>query len=58
MTCCRAWANMLVIILLHNVYFLKYCFLKNYSDNIFLFVKIDVLYHRIKIIQKHQKILI
>jgi hypothetical protein len=58
MTRCGVRANILVIILLRNVYFLKYCFKKNYSDNIFLFVKINFLYHHIKIIQKHQKILI
>jgi hypothetical protein len=37
----------------------KNIFLKKYIDIIFfLFFKIDILYHHIKIIQKHKKILI
>jgi len=39
---------MLTGILLRNDYFLKI-----YWDNIFLFFKIDFLYHHIKIIQKN-----
>jgi hypothetical protein len=54
MICCGARANMLV----RNVYFLKYCFKKFILIIFFLFVKIYFLYHHIKIIQKHQKILI
>jgi len=49
---------MLVIILLRNDYFLKYFLKTNILRLYFLFFKIYFLCHHIKIIQKHQKILI
>jgi hypothetical protein len=57
-TRCGTWMNMLVIILLHNGYLLKYFFKNIYVDNIFYFLTFIFLYHHIKIMHKHKKILI
>ena len=42
----------------HRWFFKKYCFEKIYWDNIFFIFTFDFWYHNIKIIQKHQHILI